>query len=113
MRTCSVTLTALMLATAPALAQTTPATLPAQTMPAQTTPAAPPTVPIRPVTTMPMGKVAVNTAAEAQLAAIPGVGAKLAVAIVKARPFKNSADLIKGIGPENYVKLGLNKVFTY
>ena len=108
MRTCSVTLTALMLATAPALAQTTPATLPAQTMPA-----APPAVPTRPVTTMPMGKVAVNTAAEAQLAAIPGVGAKLAAAIVKARPFKNSADLIKGIGPENYVKLGLNKVFIY
>ena len=65
---------------------------------------------------MPMSRLAVNTATEAQLAAIPGVGPRLAAAIVKARPFKNSADLIKrvkGIGPKNYVKLGLDKAFTY
>ncbi|WP_424951208.1 ComEA family DNA-binding protein [Deinococcus sp.] len=109
MRTYTAILTALILAAAPALAQTTtpakPATTPAMTMPA------------KPATTMPaMSKVAVNTATEAQLAAVPGVGAKLAAAIAKARPFKDSADLIKrvkGIGPRNYVKLGLDKVFTY
>ena len=113
MRTRSAILTALMLAAAPALAQTAPATTPA-TMPAQTTPATHPAKP--PMTMPPMGKLAVNTATEAQLAAVPGVGAKLAAAIVKARPYKNSADLIKrvkGIGPKNYVKLGLDKVFTY
>ena len=106
MRIYTAILTVLILAAAPALAQTTPATKPAQTVPAQTMPAQ----------TMPMGKMAVNTATEAQLAAIPGVGAKIASAIVKARPFKNSADLIKrvkGIGPKNYVKLGLDKAFTY
>lgn len=109
MRTCSVILTALMLAAVPALAQTAPAK-PAATLPAQTMPAKPP------MTMPPMVKLAVNTATEAQLAAVPGVGAKLAAAIVKARPYKNSADLIKrvkGIGPKNYVKLGLDKVFTY
>lgn len=109
MRTCSVILTALMLAAVPALAQTAPAK-PAATLPAQTMPAKPP------MTMPPMAKLAVNTATEAQLAAVPGVGAKLAAAIVKARPYKNSADLIKrvkGIGPKNYVKLGLDKVFTY
>ena len=108
MRIYTALLTALLLSAAPVLAQTTPAkpaTLPAQTMPA------------RPATTMPaMGQIAVNTATEAQLAAIPGVGTKIAAAIVKAQPFKNSTDLIKrvkGIGPKNYFKLGLDKVFTY
>ncbi|WP_407570056.1 helix-hairpin-helix domain-containing protein [Deinococcus altitudinis] len=111
MRTYTAILTALIVFTAPALAQTTPAK-PAATMPA-------PSMPAKPATTMPMpamSKLAVNTATEAQLASVPGVGPKLAAAIVKARPFKNSADLIKkvkGIGPKNYLKLGLDKTFTY
>ena len=117
MRTCTAVLTVLMLAAAPVLAQTTPAR-PAATVPAttMTMPAAtmPVTTPAKP--SMPMAKLAVNTATEAQLAAVPGVGTKIAAAIVRARPFKNSADLIKrvkGIGPKNYVKLGLDRVFTY
>ena len=75
--------TALTLATALALAQITPAQS-TPAKPAQSTPA--------------LSKLAVNTA------------------IVGARPFKNSADLIKhvkGIGPKNHLKLGLDKVFTY
>ncbi len=108
MRTYTAILTALMLIAAPALAQTAKpaATMPAQSMPAKATPAM----------TTPAMKLAVNTANEAQLAGIKGVGPKLAAAIVKARPFKDSADLIKrvkGIGPKNYVKLGLDKIFTY
>lgn len=116
MRTYTAILTALLLSVAPVFAQTaTPAkpaaTMPAQSMPAKTMPAAMPAK-----TMTPMGKVAVNTATEAQLSAIPGVGKTLAAAIIKARPIKDSADLIKrvkGIGPKNYVKLGLDKVFTY
>jgi len=63
----------------------------------------------------PVMKLAVNTATETQIAAMPGVGPKLAAAVVHARPFRNSADLIrrvKGIGPKNDVKLGLDRVFT-
>jgi competence protein ComEA len=111
MRTYTAILTALILSAAPVLAQTAK---PATTMPATTMPV---TMPAKTGATMPvMAKLAVNTATEAQLAAIPGVGAKIAAAIVKARPFKNSTDLIKrvkGIGPKNYFKLGLDKIFTY
>ena len=107
MRTYTAILTALLLSVAPVFAQTATPAKPAATMPAQSMPAK---------TMTPMGKVAVNTATEAQLSAIPGVGKILAAAIIKARPIKDSADLIKrvkGIGPKNYVKLGLDKVFTY
>ena len=107
MRTYTAILTALLLSAAPVFAQTATPAKPAATMPAQSMPAK---------TMTPMGKVAVNTATEAQLSAIPGVGKTLAAAIIKARPIKDSADLIKrvkGIGPKNYVKLGLDKVFTY
>jgi DNA uptake protein ComE-like DNA-binding protein len=44
------------------------------------------------------------------------VGPKLAAEMIKAKPFKNSADLIKrvkGIGPKNYVSLHLDKALTY
>ncbi len=107
MRTYTAILTALLLSAAPVFAQTATPAKPAATMPAQSMPAK---------TMTPMGKVAVNTATEAQLSAISGVGKTLAAAIIKARPIKDSADLIKrvkGIGPKNYVKLGLDKVFTY
>ena len=107
MRIYTAFLTALLLTTAPVFAQTATPAKPAATMPAQSMPAK----------TMPaMSKVAVNTATAAQLSAIPGVGPKMAAAIIAARPFKDSADLIKrvkGVGPKNYVKLGLDKVFTY
>ena len=102
MRIYTAFLTALLLTTAPVFAQTATPAKPAATMPAQSMPA--------------MSKVAVNTATAAQLSAIPGVGPKMAAAIIAARPFKDSADLIKrvkGVGPKNYVKLGLDKVFTY
>ena len=107
MRTYTAILTALLLSAAPVFDQTATPAKPAATMPAQSMPAK---------TMTPMGKVAVNTATEAQLSAISGVGKTLAAAIIKARPIKDSADLIKrvkGIGPKNYVKLGLDKVFTY
>ena len=107
MRTYTAILIALLLSAVPVFAQTATPAKPAATMPVQSMPAK---------TMTPMGKVAVNTATEAQLSAIPGVGKTLAAAIIKARPIKDSADLIKrvkGIGPKNYVKLGLDKVFTY
>jgi competence protein ComEA len=114
MRTVSVIATALMLSAAPVFAQTA---TPAKTPPAITTPAKPADTMTKPASAMPsMGKMNVNTATEAQLASIPGVGPALAAAIVAARPFKNSADLIKrvkGIGPKNYVSLHLNKAFSY
>jgi len=108
MRIYTAILTALILSAAPVLAQTAaPTTPPAITKATPRMPATP---------AMPVGAMNVNTATEAQIAAIPGIGPKLAAAIVKARPFKNSADLIKkvkGIGPKNYLKLGLDKAFTY
>ncbi len=108
MRTYTAVLTALILSAAPVLAQTATTPKPA------VLPTTAPNTPAR--TTMPMSAMNVNTATEAQIAAIPGIGPKLAAAIVKARPFKNSAELIKkvkGIGPKNYLKLGLDKAFTY
>ncbi|WP_229671094.1 ComEA family DNA-binding protein [Deinococcus aquiradiocola] len=100
-------------------------TAPTQTVPTQTAPAPATAAPTLPAGTMPgrtmtrpgmpMMKLAVNIAPETQIAAVPGVGPKLAAAVVHARPFRNSADLIrrvKGIGPKNYVKLGLDRVFT-
>lgn len=58
----------------------------------------------------------VNTATAQQLSSVRGLGAALVADIVKHRPYKNRADLIKrvkGIGPKNYVTLGLDKVLTY
>lgn len=62
-------------------------------------------------TTMPastMAKVNVNTATAAELMKIPGVNAKIAAEIIKNRPYKNSAELVKkvkGIGPKNVMKM--------
>ncbi|MGY2894098.1 ComEA family DNA-binding protein [Deinococcus sp. UYEF24] len=116
MRTYTAILTALILSAAPVMAQTATPSMPAgttKTMPSMPVGAAKTTTPAMPMTMAPMN---VNTATEAQIAGIKGVGSKIAAAIVKARPFKNSADLIKrvkGIGPKNYLKLGLDKTFTY
>lgn len=114
MRPYTVILTALILSAAPVLAQTAGTPKPAA-VPAATAPNTPARTG-RTGTTTPMSAMNVNTATEAQIAAIPGIGPKLAAAIVKARPFKNSAELIrkvKGIGPKNYLKLGLDKAFIY
>lgn len=72
---------------------------PASTMPM---PAAGKTMPMN------MHKVHINTATAAELTTIPGVNTKLAAEIVRARPFKNSADLVKkvkGIGATSVQKM--------
>ena len=58
--------------------------------------------------------VNVNTAPLADLEKVPGLGVKLATAILQARPYKNQADLVKkvkGIGKMNIKKFG--PFFTY
>lgn len=45
----------------------------------------------------PTKKVDVNSASVDELAQVPGIGYNLAVAIVKNRPYKNKADLIKRV----------------
>ena len=68
-----------------------PATTPAATMPAAN-----------------MANVNVNTASAAELMKIPGVSAKIAAEVIKNRPYKNSAELVKkvkGIGPKNVLKM--------
>ncbi|THF84783.1 helix-hairpin-helix domain-containing protein [Deinococcus sp. KSM4-11] len=53
--------------------------------------------------------VNVNTAPLADLEKVPGLGVKLATAILQARPYKNQADLVKkvkGIGKMNIKKFG-------
>lgn len=55
-----------------------------------------------------MAKVNVNTATAAELMKIPGVNAKIAAEVIKNRPYKNSAELVKkvkGIGPKNVMKM--------
>jgi len=54
-----------------------------------------------------MGKVSVSTATLQELAAVPGLNAKLAQEIVRARPFKSLDELVKvrGIGPRMLQKL--------
>jgi competence protein ComEA len=89
---------------------------------AQNTPTAPATPPASPVApTSPAAPapckataVNVNTAPQSELVKIPGINAKLADAIIAARPFKNEADLVKrvkGIGKKNIVTF--RPCFTY
>ncbi len=86
------------------------------------TPAAPttspaPTSPVAPAPVAATCKVAavnVNTGLQADLSKIPGIDAKLAAAIIAARPLKNEADLVKrvkGIGKKNILKF--RPCFTY
>jgi competence protein ComEA len=87
---------ALMFVPAVALAQTSAAKT---TTPAATMPAAP----------MAMGAmINVNTASAADLTKIPGVNAKIAAEIIKNRPYKNAAELVKkvkGVGKKNVKKM--------
>ena len=48
-----------------------------------------------------------NTATQAELEALPGVGEKMATAIIAARPFKSLEDLknVKGVGDSKFAKL--------
>ncbi|TSA87152.1 helix-hairpin-helix domain-containing protein [Deinococcus detaillensis] len=99
---------ALLLAPASAFAQTTttPAAKSATTMPATTMPAA--TTKTAMPGTMKGMMVNVNTATSADLVKIPGVSAKIAAEIIKNRPYKNVAELVKkvkGIGPKNVKKM--------
>jgi DNA uptake protein ComE-like DNA-binding protein len=52
--------------------------------------------------------VNVNTASEAELEALPGIGPALAGRIIASRPYSNAADLdqVKGIGPKMLEKIG-------
>ncbi len=58
--------------------------------------------------TTPTGeRINLNTASQAQIEALPGVGPKMAERIVQARPFSSLKDLdaVKGIGPSMLKKL--------
>ncbi len=69
------------------------------------TPAPTPSVPAA-TATCKVAAVNVNTALKADLQKVPGIGAKMADAIIAARPFKDEADLVKrvkGIGKKNIV----------
>jgi competence protein ComEA len=52
--------------------------------------------------------VNVNTASEADLEALPGIGPALAARIIESRPYSSTADLdrVKGIGPKMLEKIG-------
>lgn len=106
-------LAALLLSTA-AFAQTAPTPVhaaPTQTAPSQTAPATAPahtpktrTATPRTTAPLPTAPVNVNTATAAQLMTLPGVSNKIATEIIKDRPYKNAAELvkkIKGIGKNN------------
>ncbi|GIW31885.1 MAG: hypothetical protein KatS3mg071_2059 [Meiothermus sp.] len=59
--------------------------------------------------------VHINTATLAQLETLPGVGPKLAQAIIKHRPYKNAYDLqgkVKGIGPSLWKKIAPYVLFN-
>ncbi len=49
----------------------------------------------------------INTASQAEIEALPGIGPTLAARIIEARPFTNPADLdrVKGIGPKMIEKI--------
>ena len=76
-----------------AVAQTATPSTPAPSIPAATA-------------TCKVAAVNVNTALKVDLQKLPGIGAKMADAIIAARPFKDEADLVKrvkGIGKKNIV----------
>lgn len=65
-------------------------------------------------TMKPAFTVNVNTATLAELEKVPGLGPKLSAEIIKMRPYKNQAELVKkvkGIGKHNILKFG--PYFTY
>ncbi|WP_425146978.1 ComEA family DNA-binding protein [Deinococcus sp.] len=53
-------------------------------------------------------KVSVNTGSAADLMKVPGISDKIAADLMKNRPYKNQAELVKkvkGIGPKNVLKM--------
>ncbi|QIP30074.1 hypothetical protein HAV23_03915 [Deinococcus radiodurans] len=96
-----------------AFAQTAPTPVhaaPTQTASSQTAPTTSTHTPkartATPRTTAPLptAPVNVNTATAAQLMTLPGVSNKIAAEIIKDRPYKNAAELVKkvkGIGKNN------------
>jgi competence protein ComEA len=72
-----------------------------------TPPATTPPAPTMAATTCSIAAVNVNTVTQAELEKVPGLGPKLAAAVIAARPFKDEAELVKkvkGIGTKNIVK---------
>ncbi len=99
------TLTSLALLAAPAMAQTPqPATTPGK--PAATAPAKPAAAPA--TTAKPAEKkelLDINSASQADLEALKGIGKVRAEAIIKGRPYKGKDELVqKKIIPENVYK---------
>ncbi|MCX7600360.1 MAG: helix-hairpin-helix domain-containing protein [Meiothermus sp.] len=78
--------------------------------------AAPSTAAKTPATTVAkLAAVHINTATLTQLETLPGVGPKLAQAIIKHRPYKNAHDLqskVKGIGPTLWKKIASYVLFN-
>ena len=103
MRQFTLLLLSAVLAFAPAVASAKKsATMPAATT---TTTAAP-----APTAAMPAAGtvINVNTASAADLVKIPGINAKIAADVIKNRPYKDAAELVKkvkGIGPKNVKKM--------
>jgi competence protein ComEA len=79
-----------------------------KTTPAPTTPpAATPPAATMAASTCSIAAVNVNTVTQAELEKVPGLGPKLAAAVIAARPFKDEAELVKkvkGVGTKNIVK---------
>jgi DNA uptake protein ComE-like DNA-binding protein len=65
-----------------------------------TPPATTPPAPTMAATTCSIAAVNVNTVTQAELEKVPGLGPKLAAAVIAARPFKDEAEL----GTKNIVK---------
>ncbi|MFC6592479.1 ComEA family DNA-binding protein [Deinococcus lacus] len=59
------------------------------------------------VTPLISGRLNLNAATQEQLEALPGVGPKLAEAIIRARPLRSLADLdaVKGVGEKSLTEL--------
>ena len=95
------------LAFAPAVAFARKSATTMPTMPAATTitTTAPATTAAIPASSTPIN---VNSASAADLLKIPGINAKIAAEVIKNRPYKDAAELVKkvkGIGPRNVKKM--------
>ncbi|AWN22068.1 competence protein ComEA [Deinococcus irradiatisoli] len=72
--------------------------LPAPEQPPEAAPVYPTTASIRPLIS---GRLDLNTASQAQLEALPGIGPAMAARLIAARPYHTLADLdaVRGVGP--------------